>query len=159
MEKLPKRHHTASGVYETANGPTIIFDTVCISGRIGWLADDNVHALLLSVWKEAKAWLVGRYVIMPDHIHYFASPGIDPAPFENWVRYWKSQFTKQYKRNHGGKAPPAGWQANDWDTRMRSELAYEEKWEYVRMNPVRRGLVSLVAEWPYQGELHEIRWE
>jgi REP element-mobilizing transposase RayT len=159
MEELPKRRRPASGVVETENGPTIVFDTVCVFGRIGWLANDEVHTLLVNVWQEAKAWLVGRYIIMPDHRHYFATPGMTPVPFENWVRYWKSQFTKRYKRDHGGEQRPAGWQSNDWDTRMRSEQAYEEKWEYVRMNPERRGLVALAEKWPYQGELNEIRWE
>jgi putative transposase len=159
MEELPKRRRPAAGVIESKNGPTIVFDTVCLSEKIGWLANGEIHTLLRNIWQNASAWLVGRYVIMPDHIHYFASPSFEPVPFENWVRFWKSQFTKRYKIEHAGKCPPVGWQSNHWDTRMRNGQSYEEKWEYVRTNPVRRGLVISPEDWLYQGELNEIRSE
>jgi REP element-mobilizing transposase RayT len=156
--ELPKRKRPESGVWETENGPTIVFDTVCTQGRKIWLANDPVHRLLREIWLAADAWRVGRYVLMPDHVHYFASPGATSIPFENWLRYWKSQFTKQFKHVFK-KTPPSGWQANDWSTRMRNAEAYEEKWEYIRMNPVRRGLATTPEEWPYCGELEIIRWE
>jgi putative transposase len=108
---------------------------------------------LRKVWQAADAWLVGRYVIMPDHIHYFAAATETSIEFENWVRYWKSQFSKQ----HG--APDLRWQAGHWDTRMRSARAFEDKWNYVRENPVRKGLVRDVDEWPFQGEVFDWRWE
>jgi REP element-mobilizing transposase RayT len=158
VKELPQRKRPASGVIETTDGPTIVFDTVCTQGRNAWLATNSMHRLLLEVWQAAGAWLVGRYVIMPEHIHYFATPGDLPVPFENWVRYWKSQFTQRHRQTYGdGHA--THWQANDWDTRIRNATVYEEKWEYVRMNPVRRGLVASPEEWPYCGEMHEMRWE
>jgi hypothetical protein len=36
---------------------------------------------------------------------------------------------------------------------MRSGESYSEKWEYVRRNPVRAGLVSRTVDWVYQGEI------
>jgi hypothetical protein len=36
--------------------------------------------------------------------------------------------------------------------------SYDEKWEYVRSNPVRHSYVTDPADWPYQGELNELRW-
>ncbi len=41
---------------------------------------------------------------------------------------------------------------------MRSDESYEEKWLYVRNNPVRAGLVNHADEWPYQGELNVLSW-
>jgi hypothetical protein len=41
---------------------------------------------------------------------------------------------------------------------MRSSESYAERWEYVRCNPVRAGLVSKPDDWPYQGEIHILRW-
>ena len=32
--------------------------------------------------------------------------------------------------------------------------SYDDKWEYVRLNPVRHGLVVRPGDWPYQGELN-----
>lgn len=150
---LPQRRHPAHGILYVEGQPTIIFDTVCTKDRKPWLATEEVHTLLREVWAEATEWLLGRYMIMPDHIHFFAAAtesGV--VPYENWVKYWKSQFTKRHKR------PDQRWQTEHWDTRMRSEQTYEEKWEYVCENPVRAGLVQRREDWPYQGELHELRW-
>ena len=96
---------------------------------------------------------MGRYMIMPDHIHFFATPGKSDIEYHNWVKYWKSQFSKR----HGNKQHR--WQTDDWDVRMRTAEQYEEKWEYVRHNAVRHEHVTSPEDWPYQGEIHRIRWE
>jgi putative transposase len=146
------RKHPAHGVLYLRGQPTIIFDTVCTKDRNPWLANDEVHQLLREVWQEATAWLMGRYVILPDHIHFFAGATGSHIEYDRWVTYWKSQFTKKHR------VPGHRWLADHWDRRMRSPEHYEEKWEYVRWNPVRRGLVSHPDEWAYQGEIHEIGW-
>jgi len=73
-------------------------------------------------------------------------------PLDNWVRYWKSQFSKR------GQNPERCWQPDHWDTRLRHEESYDAKWEYVRNNPVRAGLVVRPEDWPYSGELFALRW-
>ena len=40
-----------------------------------------------------------------------------------------------------------------FDHLLRSEESYAQKWDYVRENPVRAGLVKNVEDWPYAGEL------
>jgi putative transposase len=157
-ERPSKRKRPASGVIVSADGPTNVFDTICTKERIPWLATNDVHDLLCKTWLEAEAWLVGRYVVMPDHIHLFAAPGAMGIEYENWVKYWKSQFTKAYKDKLGCD-PPSRWQSNDWDTRLRSWESYDRKWDYTRNNPVRHRLVERAEDWPFQGELYELRWE
>ena len=151
--ELPHRKHPAHGILYVDGQPAIIFDTVCTKGRASWLANDEVHQLLREVWSEAVAWLVGRYIILPDHIHMFAAATIIDIDFKNWVQYWKSQFTKRHK------VPDHRCQTDDWDTRMRTPQQYEEKWEYVRFNAVRHKLVTRPEDWPYQGVIHELRWD
>lgn len=41
---------------------------------------------------------------------------------------------------------------------MRSAESYDAKWEYVRANPVRAGLVADPDDWPYQGEISILPW-
>ena len=151
-DQRPQRKHPAHGIFFREGQPTIIFDTVCTKNRLPWLADEQVHRLLREVWQEASAWLLGRYVIMPDHIHFFAAATESAIPYDNWVRYWKSQFTKRHK------VPEHGWLTDHWDVRMRHEPQYEEKWLYVQQNPVRHDLVAVPEDWPYRGEIHELRW-
>ena len=91
---------------------------------------------------------------MPDHIHLFCAPNITDAPsIERWMRFWKSRATH-------GMAEKAGrvWQRHHWDRQLRSGESYDDKWEYVRSNPVRHGYVTNPDDWPYQGELNELRW-
>jgi len=108
--------------------------------------------LLRDIWHESNAWMVGRYVIMPDHIHFFAAETDGDIPYENWIRYWKSIFSKRHQ------VSDHRWQSDHWDRRIRSEAAYEEKWAYVRENSIRKGLVTSPDDWPYQGEIYELPW-
>ena len=132
----PQRKHPAHGVKYVDGQPTIIFDTVCTRDRKPWLANDEVHRLLLETWQDSTAWLVGRYIIMPNHIHLFGAATATEIEFKDWVKYWKSQFSKKHKdKSHR-------WQTDDWDTRMRTVRQYEEKWEYTRRNALRHKLVE-----------------
>ena len=114
------------GIQFNDSQPTVIFDTICTKEKTAWLASDEVHLQLVEVWSSADYWLVGRYVIMPNHIHLFAWATEVSNDYENWVRYWKSLFTKIHRvKNHR-------WQPDHWERRMRNERAYEEKWNYVK---------------------------
>jgi putative transposase len=149
---MANRKKPAHGVWIDPSSPTIVFVTVCTRDRLPWLATEENHGRLRDVWEQAQAWLVGRYVLMPDHLHLFAAPGSLELPLDTWVRYWKSLFTKVHREGF------RNWQTDHWDTRLRSEESYEEKWWYVRNNPVRAGLVARAEEWPLQGELNRLDW-
>ena len=42
--------------------------------------------------------------------------------------------------------------------RLRRDESYTDKWEYIRENPVRAGLVKDSDDWPYQGSLNDLYW-
>jgi putative transposase len=91
---------------------------------------------------------VGRYVIMPDHLHLFVR---GPHDFElgRWVGRLKQSLGKR-----SGPAATAGaiWQRGFFDHLLRNDESYGQKWNYVRDNPVRAGLVTVAEDWPYAGE-------
>jgi REP element-mobilizing transposase RayT len=119
------------------------------------LANPLVHDLLRRVWLEADAWHVGRYVIMPDHLHLFCTPnGNQTVGLLKWQSYWRNLSTRRWPR----PAEKPIWQRESWDRQMRSGESYEEKWAYVRMNPIRAGLVEDLDAWPYQGEMEVLPW-
>jgi len=148
----PGRHKPASGVHIDLGQPTIVFVTVNAEHRAAWIAQPNVHQLLLEVWREAQAWLVGYYLLMPDHLHLFVAPHNLDIPLNRWMTYWKRLFTQ--------KAANAQWrwQSLHWDTRLRRSESYAEKWGYIRENPMRKGLVTKPEDWPYQGMMNILRW-
>jgi len=149
-----RRHPTHLPPLEFHNRSIIIFVTACTVGRRKILASDLAHEAILEVWRAASAWLVGRYVILPDHIHLFCAPnGLEAPSLERWMRFWKSIVTRSLGEKGG-----ALWQRHHFDRQLRSGESYGDKWEYVRNNPVRHGYVANPDEWPYQGELNELRW-
>ena len=149
---LPIRKRPAHGVLRILGQPVIVFITACTKDRAKWLADPTVHDHLRSAWSATPGWRVGRYVIMPDHVHLFASPEGDDVSLDDWMHRWKAEF----RRLHGD--PRRRWQAGHWDRRLRRSESYHNKWHYVRENPVRHGLVADSDDWPHQGEIHAFWW-
>jgi putative transposase len=94
---------------------------------------------------------VGRYVVMPDHVHLFVRGGRD-FEIAKWINGLKRAISVALKDKLAG--PP--WQPGFFDHVMRSDESYAQKWEYGRNNPVRHGLVTTSDAWPYQGEIVRI---
>ena len=136
----------------------IVFLTVVAHGRRSLLACRETRDVLVDIWSRSSAadgWFVGRFVLMPDHVHLFARAAMDAKPLADWMQTWKSLSSRRMAvilRT----APPV-WQKDYFDRFLRSTDNYQAKWHYVEMNPVRKGLCSLPAEWPWQGALFELR--
>lgn len=133
----------------------IFFITTCTEQRRPLLAAPDIAAILCDEWRAAKSrhgWLVGRFVIMPDHVHFFVTPGEKTRLLERFIGQWK-QWTAKRIVHATGMVPPL-WQYRFFDHLLRSNESYAQKWEYVRQNPVRAGLAHEPEEWPYAGHIH-----
>jgi putative transposase len=149
-----RRHPIHLPPIEAHNLSIIVFVTACTAQRRKTLTSPSAHEAIVGAWALAMTWFVGRYVIMSDHLHFFCAPnGLGAPSLEVWMRYWKSIVTRNL-----GEPGGSVWQRHHWDRQLRKGESYDDKWEYVGSNPVRHGLVSTVDEWPYQGELNELRW-
>jgi putative transposase len=96
---------------------------------------------------------VGRYVLMPDHLHLFVN--VDEISLSNWLKSLKNTLSKTL-RSIGHEGPH--WQKGFFDHLLRSGESYSQKWDYVRENPVRAGLVATPDDWPYAGEIHDLEY-
>jgi putative transposase len=133
----------------------IIFLTVCTKGRRPLLANKAAAQLLLRAWAAADFWVIGRYVILPDHIHLFCAPNtFPPQPLNNWISFWKNHVTRAWPNRD--EIPI--WQPEYWDRQLRRGESYDQKWVYVENNPVRHGHVRRAEDWPYCGELNILQW-
>jgi len=152
----PSRKRPAQmGLVDIGNRSIIVFLTVCAKDRKTLFAQPDIHEVLVSSWEQATRWRVGRYVIMPNHIHLFCAPAVvPPEPVRAWVKYWKTLVSRDWPRPADGDL----WQQDCWDTQLRRGENYAAKWEYVRRNPVRAGLAQSADDWPYQGELNVLMW-
>ena len=149
--KRPARH----ALGEFGNRTNLVFVTVCTRGRKPLLARPDIHALLKSCWEDTSNWTVGRYVLLPDHLHLFCSPSHPEAVnVRDWIAFWKSRTAAVWPRPDEKPV----WQREAWDRQVRQGESYAEKWHYVRNNPVRAGWVDDANDWPYQGELNPLMW-
>ena len=136
----------------TSDDSPLWFVTFCSFRRRPWLATPQVHAAFTRFAEIAHRDFnvaVGRYVIMPDHVHLFVRGGPEFA-LSRWVTSLKQVLGKAAPPEARGARP---WQESFFDHKLRNDESMGEKWEYIRQNPVRAGLVSDPAAWPYQGEI------
>ena len=115
------------------------------------LASDVMHKAFITFATKAYSdhnIAVGRYVIMPDHVHLFVR-GPDDFQLGPWVGMLKQALAKRI----ASTTMSAAWQRGFFDHVLRSDESYAQKWNYVRENPVRAGLVDNADDWPFSGEL------
>jgi len=216
----PHRLRRLQTVWTSRDRP-LFFVTFCTAERHRWLNTDGIHRSFVEFCiqspERASVW-IGKYVLMPDHIHVFVSaagsqslsrwvgsikrhlaavrrqgwnPGLQNVghPYtgggnreerrgwnpglqnvghpctgggkEKERRGWNPGLQQDcvgHPCTGGGKQRGKAWQAGFFDHALRGRESYSEKWEYVRLNPVRAGLVSKPEEWPYAGEIEKLRW-
>jgi REP element-mobilizing transposase RayT len=126
----------------------IIYLTICVQRKRSLLVDDPAARLIVAAWRANTFWCVGRYVIMPDHVHLFCAPNSFPArPLKKWIECWKNHVTREWTN----RSQIPIWQREFWDRQLRHAESYEEKWNYVRNNPVRHGYVFGSKTGPTKG--------
>ena len=131
--------------------------TACSAHRREFLAGPECMCILEEIWHNSGrcyGWFVGRFVIMPDHVHLFATPAAGAISRALWCKAWKS-ISSRHITKALGVGPPV-WQRDTFDHIMRSAESYSRKWNYVADNPVRAGLVQRSEDWPWQGEIHSL---
>ena len=135
----------------------IVFFTTCTSQRRKILASPHCHTILREIWERSAdrdGWWVGHYILMPDHVHFFARPEIGARRMADWVQMWKSVSSRQIAAALSIDSPT--WQTDYFDRYLRSSEIYSEKWHYVEQNAVRAGLVETIDVWPYRGTIHDL---
>ena len=151
-DELPQRQNPSPGVHINLGQSNIVLLTVTTEDRDPWLANESAHQLLHRTWAEAKAWLVGDYLLMPDHLHCFCAPHDLRFTIEMWISYWKREFALKHKRMEWK------FQSRGWHHRLRDGESYSEKWLYVQENPVRKGLCQRIEDWPFKGKVFDLIW-
>lgn len=161
------------------------FVTACTEDRKPILANAEVHQDFREFCEAGltRGVFLGKYVLMPDHLHLFVAFGeeyksalierrktavIDSrysgepvaavcdrrlSPLSEWMKSLKNALSKTLR---GINVPAPHWQKGFFDHVMRSEESYSEKWLYVAENPVRKKLTARLEDWPYQGEIYPL---
>ena len=141
--RLPERRVLPHGIPTERRSPSTYLLTVCTRPR---RLDQLCHAAVAAQVRESlefqharATWRLHACVLMPDHIHFIVTVPAE-TPLARAVMYWK-----RYLARHAGIA----WQRDFFEHRLRRDEHFAAKVEYLRMNPVRAGLVVSPDEWPY----------
>ena len=135
---------------------TIYFITFCVDGRKAVLANAPAWRICRAVFDKLEQWRILSAIAMPDHLHILAAPLNREASVSNFSKWLKRWFNEAYRvsprRPSVSDAAQIGWrwQEGCFDRLLRSDESLSDKWEYLRQNPVRAGLVKHPEDWPYQ---------
>ena len=143
------------------------FITICAEGHLPWQIDAEklngdgravcpkppLSVIAPLILREAREnhrrgiWKLALMLVMPDHLHFIAhiclnagGGGLGQTALPHVV----AQFKRLLSRRSGLR-----FQRDFWDTRLRDDAHYAEKFRYVCNNPVRRGLCAAAREWPH----------
>ena len=138
---------------------SVYFITFCVERRRRVLANPGAWEICLRVFSRLNEWTTLAAIAMPDHLHVLLSPlerDASVAAFSKWFKRW---FNEEYRGANSlvgvsQKRPTTDaawqWQEGCFDRLLRSDESLSDKWEYLRQNPVRAGLVGNPEDWPYQ---------
>ncbi len=87
------------------------------------------------------------YCLMPDHLHILIGAGESGKTLGEICGTFKSLSTRAYWQWHAGKL----WQRQFFDHIIRNEEDFFECFNYIKLNPVRKGLTETSDQWPYTG--------
>ncbi len=136
----PKRQRRLGQIFDSVPA---YFLTLCTENRKKVLC--NIAAM-----KRAESFAlesirryrvhVDCFVLMPDHVHLIITMAMgSERTLGEWVKAFKSVVGNREIK----------WQAGFFDHVLRSDESRSDKWEYIRMNPVRAGLVAKPEEWGF----------
>lgn len=135
---IPYRGRTGDGTY---------FVTASCAQKMNLLQTNRAALLFIEVaehYRSEGKFLLHEFVVMPNHFHLLISP---LESLERALQLIKGGFSFRAKREIGLHGDI--WQTSFYDRRVRDWAEWRRIREYIRDNPVRRGLAGKPEEWPF----------
>ncbi|MGO8737072.1 MAG: REP-associated tyrosine transposase [Terriglobia bacterium] len=96
--------------------------------------------------REEHGFLLTAWVILPDHWHAIFYPRY-PLTISGVMESTKVGATKHINRSR--RESGLLWQPRFFDRALRTVKEYNEKVQYIHLNPVKAGLASRPEDWPW----------
>ncbi len=140
----------------------VFFFTVVTFNRLPILTTSESMEIFHSVWNDVQKkhpFKTLAICVMPDHLHtIWKMPENDDDYSMRWKEI-KRLFSVCYleKIGPGGirndsrikRKEAAIWQRRFWEHAIRDDIDLNNHFDYIHYNPVKHGLVSDPAEWPW----------
>ena len=138
------------------------FFTLVTHQRRPFLCDEPARRLLREVMSACfSRWptRMEAVVLLPDHLHVIWSLPADDSDYPARWGWLKKEFSKRWLAGGQAAGPIAAarqrerrsgvWQPRYWEHSIRDQRDLERHLDYVHYNPVKHGLVTRVADWPW----------
>ncbi len=140
---MPVAHPPRIPVWLRWDQTVVYFLTFCVARRECVLDNDAAFEAFQAAILRLTKWNVIAGILMPDHVHLLISPNDRELAVGN-----AAGAIKRWMRE--ALAAEWQWQPGSFDRLLRSDESAEEKWQYIRENPVRAGYVTEWQDWPYR---------
>jgi REP element-mobilizing transposase RayT len=121
-----------------------LFVTCCKLIPTPFTAESRDVILQHCLYDHGKRYLLHAAVVMPEHVHLLLTPREDeegwPYGLPATLKLLKGASARSVNNLLCVTGPV--WQEESFDHVLRSQESLEEKLEYIRQNPVRRGLAK-----------------
>jgi putative transposase len=124
------------------------FLTVRLLRRRAKLADPDFR-LLGHAFNRARRlhrFYLTAWVFLPDHCHAICAPA-HPTTISLVIKSVEQSSTSAINQQRGTEGEL--WQPRFFDRTLRTVEEYNEKVEYIHLNPVKAGLVRRPQDWPW----------
>ena len=143
-----RRNYVKGGTY---------FFTVNLLDRNKSLLVEHIDLLRESIRfvKSQRPFYIDAWVVLPDHLHAVLTLPDDDVDYSSHWREIKKRFSKSLPKTEfltqtrKRKNERGIWQRRFWEHTIRDDNDYWHHVNYVHFNPLKHGLVSQVADWPY----------
>jgi putative transposase len=150
MERFSAGQHKAPQEIRT------FFVTASTWGRRQIFRADPLAQLFmrtLDEYRRAGKFLLHEFVLMPDHFHLIITPNYE-IPLERALQFIKGGFSYRVKKEM--KSNLEVWSTGFSEHRIKDQHDYEHHREYVWSNPVRAGLSTAAADYPYSSAAGQV---
>jgi len=128
-----------------------LFVTFCKGNRDPFSPEARDAVLRHCLHDHGRRFQLHAAVVMPDHVHLLFTPLLDekgwPYALPLILKLLKGTSARSVNKLTGFCGPV--WQEESLDHVLRSQESLEEKLEYLRQNPVRRGLTNKPEDYPW----------
>jgi REP element-mobilizing transposase RayT len=135
-------------------GQRLYFVTLCFDRRRRFGANPRIAGWLISrLQKHAAAceFFLHAYCVMPDHMHALAEGGTSASNLVKFIEAFKQETAIEFARRTQRRL----WQFKYYDHILRRRDSFEGVAWYIWLNPVRKALCRVPAEYPLQGSFTE----
>ena len=132
--------------HRTRQGSTYFVTTKAWESRNLFQTEEVAGIIIAKLfhYRHQGAYLLHEFGIMPNHLHLLLTPG---AMLERALQLIKGGSSREIHIQRGGNMPL--WQSGFHDWTVRDAGDFRAKQEYIRLNPVRAGLVERAEDWPF----------